>query len=62
MQLAIVAEHREVADLVLSQSPLRPMEPNFLNAFVDVVETGHVRMVECLLDRGATLKGRKDDA
>lgn len=62
MQLAIVAEHREVVDLLLSRSTLRPTDTNFLTAFFDAIETGHVRMVESFFDRGATLKGLKDDA
>lgn len=62
MQLAIAAEHREVVDLLLARSTLRPTDTNFLTAFFGAIETGHVRMVESFLDRGATLKGLKEDA
>lgn len=62
MQLAIAAEHREVAELLLARSTLRPTDTNFLTAFFGAIETGHVRMVESFLDKGATLKGLKNDA
>ena len=62
MQLAIAAEHREVVDLLLARSTLRPTDTNFLTAFFDAIGTGHVRMVEGFFDRGATLKGLKNGA
>lgn len=61
MQLAIAAEHWEVVDLLLARSTLRPTDTNFLTAFFDAIETGHVRMVKSFFERGATLKGLKSD-
>ncbi|MCJ1453737.1 hypothetical protein MMC28_004086 [Mycoblastus sanguinarius] len=61
LQLAVIAEHLEVADLLLLRSNLRPTDTNFLTALFGAIESGNVRMVEGFIDRGAVLKGLKND-
>lgn len=62
LQLSIGAQQLETVDLFLSRLKFRPTDTNFLTAFFAAIEAGHVRIAECFIDKGATLKGLKDNA